>query len=138
MPWWEGAEVRRDGGCLVVVETLAQALNEAVELPARRTSAPLRMPITGTFKIKGVGDVVTGRITQGGLKLGEEVTIAPSMGSRATPAVVKVHSCEMHYEQLDEPKAGDIVGLNLKGLDKANMPRVGEVLTVPRHLPPAV
>merc|ERR1712160_111010 len=59
------------------------------------------MPISGIYKIKGVGDVLAGRVEQGVVKPGEEVDFA---------------------------NPGDNVGLNIKGLDKQNMPRSGDVM----------
>merc|ERR550534_3368192 len=48
--------------------TLLDALNNVVHVPKRPTKKPLRMPVSGVYKIKGVGDVITGRIEQGTLK----------------------------------------------------------------------
>merc|ERR1712151_801367 len=46
----------------------------------------------------------------------------------------KVFSCEMHHRPLASPQAGDIVGLNVKGLDKADMPKVGDVMMLHKRL----
>ena len=83
------------------------------------------MPVSGCFKIKGVGDVITGRVEQGLVKPGQEVRFTPS------GAVGKVFSVEMHHKNVDQAGPGDNVGLNVKGLDKVNMPKVGDVMFVP-------
>lgn len=125
MPWWSGALVGLPGQRRTVV-TLAAALNEA-SLPKRQPGLPLRVPVTGIFKIRGVGDVVTGRIAQGSPKVGDEVAFLPSHTAR-NPCVGRINSCEMHHTGLESPTAGDIVGFNIKGLPKANMPHVGDVM----------
>mmetsp|Transcript_144177 Transcript_144177/g.251273 ORF Transcript_144177/g.251273 Transcript_144177/m.251273 type:complete len:1485 (-) Transcript_144177:76-4530(-) len=122
MPWWKGCTVQVGAGGSCTVNTLADALNEAVVAPKQVVDAQLRMPITGVLKIKGVGYVVTGRITQGKVALGEELTWNTSSSKG------KVNSCEMHHSEHNNPQAGDIIGLNLKGLPKDSMPRVGDVL----------
>merc|ERR1719273_413861 len=54
-------------------KTLLDALNNVVHVPKRPTKKPLRMPVSGVYKIKGVGDVITGRVEQGTLKPGPNV-----------------------------------------------------------------
>jgi len=93
------------------------------------------MPITGVFKIKGVGDVVTGRIAQGVIHSGEQVTFGTDEGSLCT---AKVFSCEMHHRRIEQPQAGDIIGINLKGLNRAKMPAAGDVLFLRSHAPKSV
>merc|ERR1719165_61068 len=93
----------------------------------RPTSAPMRMPISGIYKIKGVGDVLAGRVEQGIVKPGEEVVFLPTHTS-SNPCVGKVFTVEMHHKRMDEAMSGDNVGLNIKGLDKQNMPRGGDVM----------
>lgn len=135
MPWWTGTTVTASGQT-VVVTTLGTALNETVQLPERRSREPFRMPVTGVFKIRGVGDVLTGRIAQGSIAVGDSVGFAPVDQKKVSSG--KVHSCEMHHCCHASPQAGDIVGLNVKGLDKSNMPRVGDVIVVPAQSPPRV
>ena len=78
-------------------------------------------------QIKGVGDVITGRVEQGIVKPGEEVLFLPTH-TAANACTGKVFTCEMHHKRTDEAKAGDNVGLNVKGLNKDNMPRTGDVM----------
>lgn len=84
-----------------------------------------RIPINGIYKIKGVGDVITGRIEQGTLNAGDIVRVA----TRGVENL-KVFSIEMHHKTLPSAKPGDNVGMNIQGLDKMNMPKVGDVISL--------
>jgi len=127
MPWWTGVDVTAPNGEKVHVHTLLDALNNFVMLPERKTNAPMRVPISGTYKIKGVGDVLAGRVEQGILKPGDEVVFLPTHTS-ANPCVGKVFTVEMHHKRVERAHPGDNVGMNIKGLDKNNMPRTGDVM----------
>merc|ERR1719440_1339920 len=85
------------------------------------------MPISGIYKIKGVGDVLAGRVEQGVVKPGEEVIFLPTH-TLSNPCTGKVFTVEMHHQRADFANPGDNVGLNIKGLDKNNMPRSGDVM----------
>lgn len=87
----------------------------------------MRMPISGIYKIKGVGDVLAGRVEQGIVKPGEEVVFLPTH-TASNPCTGKVFTVEMHHQRVDFASPGDNVGLNIKGLDKNNMPRSGDVM----------
>jgi len=82
------------------------------------------MPVSGVYKIKGVGDVITGRIEQGTMKPGCTVGFAP------TGVEGKLFSIEMHHKSVQKAGPGDNVGINVKGLPKENMPKVGDVAYV--------
>ncbi len=71
MTWWSGVDVVAMSGKKVHVHTLLDALNDMAEVPERKTDAPMRVPISGAYKIKGVGDVLAGRVEQGLVKPGE-------------------------------------------------------------------
>merc|ERR1712194_730458 len=87
----------------------------------------MRMPVSGIYKIKGVGDVLAGRVEQGIVKPNEEVVFMPThMAANACEG--KVFTIEMHHTRHETAKPGDNVGLNIKGLVKQNMPRVGDVM----------
>ncbi len=64
MAWWKGQDVLV-GKDTVHVDCLYDALEKMVRMPERKTNAPLRLPISGAYKIKGVGDVLAGRVEQG-------------------------------------------------------------------------
>merc|ERR1719454_2180999 len=95
--------------------------------PGRNETAPMRMPVSGIYKIKGVGDVLAGRVEQGLVKPNEEVMFMPTH-TTANPCVGKVFTVEMHHKKIDEAKPGDNVGMNVKNLDKNNMPHSGDVM----------
>merc|ERR1711902_135019 len=88
----------------------------------RDMKKPFRMPVSGVYKIKGVGDVITGRLEQGVLKPNEVVSFAPS-GIEG-----KAFTIEMHHKNVDMAHVGDNVGVNVKGLPKENLPKVGDVM----------
>jgi len=126
MPWWSGVEVEASGE-KIMVKVLYDFLDKVCRVPERPTSAPMRMPISGIYKIKGVGDVLAGRVEQGLVKPGEEVIFLPTH-TASNPCTGKVFTVEMHHQRVDFAGPGDNVGLNIKGLDKNNMPRSGDVM----------
>jgi len=126
MTWWKGVEVNV-GKEKVKVVTLLDCLEKMVKPPPRPNDGLLRVPVSGILNIKGVGDVVTGRIEQGTLTPGTEVVFAPTH-SASNACGGKVFSMEMHHSKLDKAVAGDNIGINMKGLDKNNMPRVGDIM----------
>merc|ERR1711936_418586 len=121
--WYTGFKVKPKKK-EVTGKTLLDALNNVVHVPKRPTKKPLRMPVSGVYKIKGVGDVITGRVEQGTLKPGPNVVFAP------TGVSGKCFSIEMHHKTVDKAGPGDNVGVNVKGLPKENMPKVGDVMSV--------
>merc|ERR1712139_490119 len=126
MSWWSGMDVMSESGQMYV-NTLYDVPNDMCRVPERPTSAPMRMPISGIYKIKGVGDVLAGRVEQGVVKPGEEVLFLPTH-TGSNPCGGKVFTVEMHHTRADFANPGDNVGLNIKGLDKQNMPRGGDVM----------
>jgi elongation factor 1-alpha len=126
MPWWKGADVKSQKKP-VHVDCLLDALEKMVKPPKRAAKKPLRMPVSGVYKIKGVGDVITGRVEQGVVKPGDETIFLPTH-TTSKPCAGKIFSVEMHHKNQPEAGPGDNVGLNVKGLVKENMPRVGDVM----------
>jgi elongation factor 1-alpha len=127
MPWWKGADIKISKTKTIHVDTLLDALNDMVNTPERPKDQPLRMPVNGVYKIKGVGDVITGRVEQGFVEPGNETVFLPTHTS-SKPCGGKVFTVEMHHKSVPNAGPGDNVGLNMKGLDKINMPRVGDVM----------
>ncbi|KAL4443320.1 hypothetical protein ABPG75_011057 [Micractinium tetrahymenae] len=127
MAWWSGADVIATDGQKVHIDTLLEGLNNFVQVPERKTDAPLRLPISGIYKIKGVGDVLAGRVEQGIVKPGDEVIFMPTH-TAANKCEGKVFTVEMHHKRVEKAGPGDNVGMNIKGLDKGNMPRTGDVM----------
>jgi elongation factor 1-alpha len=123
MPWYKGWKVPISKTDSVEGYTLYDALEKMVRPPKRNLSGPVRAPVNGIYKIKGVGDIITARIEQGVLKKDDIVGFAPRKINGC-----KVFSIEMHHKQWDEARPGDNVGLSIKGLDKKSMPKAGDVI----------
>jgi len=126
MTWWKGQDVKV-GSESMHLDTLYDCLNQMCRVPPRPVDAAMRLPISGIYKIKGVGDVLAGRVEQGVVKPNEEVVFLPTHTS-ANPCVGKVFTVEMHHKKIDEAKPGDNIGMNVKNLDKNNMPHSGDVM----------
>jgi elongation factor 1-alpha len=129
MTWWNGVDVEKLDGSKVHVNTVLDILENQIQIPPRVTTAAMRVPVSGIYKIKGVGDVVTGRVEQGVVKPGDEVVFLPTHAP-STPCTGKIFTVEMHHKSVPQAQAGDNVGLNVKGLVKENMPRVGDVMVL--------
>jgi len=130
MPWWNGAENiihPVSGDKCDTLTTLYECLDKMCTVPQRNTDAAMRLPISGIYKIKGVGDVLAGRVEQGIVKPNEEVIFLPTH-TTGTPCEGKVFTVEMHHKKVDCANPGDNVGMNIKGLNKSNMPRSGDVM----------
>jgi len=127
MAWWEGQTVTNLKGVEMKVVTLADVLEKFVVLPERADDKIFRMPVSGVYKIKGVGDVITGRVEQGSVKPGDEVKFLPTNTS-SKACTGKIFSVEMHHKSVESAGTGDNVGLNVKNLAKENMPRAGDVM----------
>jgi len=123
MPWYKGFEVKIKKE-KVKGHTLVDALEKVVKPPKRNDKKAFRMPVSGVYKIKGVGDVVTGRVEQGKITAGVNVRFYP------TGCTGNIFSIEMHHKQVDTAHCGDNVGLNVKKLNKDNMPHTGDVMAI--------
>jgi len=105
---------------------LMKAVDEYIPLPERPIDQPFLMPIEDVFNIQGRGTVVTGRVERGILKRMEDVEI---IGFRDTKKTT-VTDIEMFRKLLDEARAGDNVGLLMRGIGKDDVER-GQVLAKP-------
>src|SRR5674476_1071442 len=113
------------------VEDLMDAVDNYIPMPERVIDKPFIMPIEDIFSIQGRGTVVTGRIERGICKVGEEMEI---VGFRDTRKTV-VTGVEMVKKLVDEGRAGDNVGLLLRGVEKDNVER-GQVIAKPGSITP--
>merc|ERR1712225_42257 len=127
MDWWKGQNVKISKEKSMLVTTLKEALNDFVQPAKRDPEKAMRLPISGVYEIKGVGDVLTGRVEQGEVKPGEEVMFLPTH-TQVNPCTGKVFTVEMHHKRVEAGMSGDNVGMNVKNLKKENMPRVGDVM----------
>jgi elongation factor Tu len=110
---------------------LMDALDKYVPEPVRDIDKPFLMPIEDVFSISGRGTVVTGRVERGIVKVGEEMEI---VGFRPTFKRV-VTGVEMFRKLLDEGRAGDNIGLLLRGTEKTDVER-GQVVAKPGSITP--
>lgn len=110
---------------------LVDALDNYIPTPKRETDKPFLMPIEDVFSIEGRGTVVTGKIEQGIIKVGEEIEI---IGLKDTVKTT-VTGVEMFNKQLQEGMAGDNAGILLRGVKKDDITR-GQVLAKPGSVKP--
>ena len=113
-----------------IMELMA-AVDDYVAEPERDTDKPFLMSIEDVFSITGRGTVVTGKVEQGILKVNEEVEI---VGIKATKKTVAT-GIEMFRKLLDEARAGDNVGVLIRGIGKDDVER-GQVLAKPGSITP--
>ena len=111
---------------------LMSAVDTAIPEPERDIAKPFLMPIEDVFTITGRGTVVTGRVEQGELKLGEEIEI---VGIQSNTRKTVVTGIEMFRKMLDEAQAGDNAGILLRGVKKDDVQR-GQVLARPGSVTP--
>jgi elongation factor Tu len=110
---------------------LMKAVDEHIPQPSRPVDQPFLMPVEDVFSISGRGTVVTGRIEQGQVKVGEEIEI---LGIR-DPQKTTCTGVEMFRKLLDSGEAGDNVGVLLRGTKREEVER-GQVLAKPGSIKP--
>jgi elongation factor Tu len=113
------------------IRALLKAVDEYIPQPKRALDKPFLMPVEDVFSISGRGTVVTGRIEQGIVKVGEEIEI---VGIRDTQKTI-VTGVEMFRKLLDSGEAGDNIGALLRGTKREDVER-GQVLCAPGSIKP--
>jgi len=113
------------------IQQLLDALDSYIPEPERPIDKPFLMPIEDVFTISGRGTVVTGRVERGIIKVGDEVEIVGLRETRKTVAT----GVEMFRKILDEGRAGDNIGVLLRGIGKDEVER-GMVLAKPGSITP--
>jgi len=113
------------------IQELVDAVDAHIPEPVRDIDKPFLMPIEDVFSISGRGTVVTGRAERGIIKLQEEVDI---VGFRPTTKTV-ITGIEMFRKLLDEGRAGDNIGLLLRGIKRDDVER-GQVIAKPGSITP--
>jgi len=113
------------------IHELMEAIDSYVPTPERPVDKPFLMPIEDVFSISGRGTVVTGRVERGVVKVGEEVEIVGLGETKKTVAT----GVEMFRKLLDEGRAGDNIGVLLRGTGKDEVER-GQVLAKPGSITP--
>jgi elongation factor Tu len=110
---------------------LFEALDTYIPEPVRAIDKPFQMPIEDVFSISGRGTVATGRVERGIVKVGDTVEV---VGIKATTSTV-VTGVEMFRKLLDEGRAGDNIGVLLRGVKREDIER-GQVLAKPGSITP--
>ena len=110
---------------------LMKACDDSIPEPVRDIDKPFLMPVEDVFSIKGRGTVATGRVERGIVKVSEEVE---RVGFEETRKTV-VTGVEMFRKLLDEGRAGDNIGVLLRGVAKDEIYR-GQVLAAPKSINP--
>jgi elongation factor Tu len=113
------------------VQKLVETLDEYIPDPERAIDQPFLMPIEDVFSISGRGTVVTGRIERGIVKVGEEIQIVGVKDTTSTTCT----GVEMFRKLLDEGRAGENVGVLLRGTKRDDVER-GQVLAKPGSIKP--
>ena len=116
MPWYKGPSL---------VPTL-----DKLNVPAKPTDKPLRIPIQDVYSITGVGTVPVGRVETGIMKPNQKISFQPA------DKIGEVKSIEMHHENIEQAEPGDNVGFNVRGVDKKDIRR--EDVAGPAENPPTV
>ncbi len=113
------------------IEELVKAIDEKIPTPKRDVDKPFLMPVEDVFSISGRGTVATGRVEQGIIKANDKVQLVGLGDTFETTAV----SLEMFNKTLDEARAGENVGVLLRGIEKDKIKR-GMVLCAPGSVTP--
>lgn len=113
------------------INKLLDALDNDIPEPQRDIDKPFLMSVEDVFSITGRGTVATGRIERGTIKVGDEVEIVGLGETKKTTCT----GVEMFRKLLDEGRAGDNVGLLLRGIEKSDVER-GQVIAKPKSITP--
>ena len=113
------------------IRNLMAALDDFIPEPERPVDAPFLMPIEDVFSISGRGTVVTGRVDRGIIHVSDEVEIVGIRETRKTTCT----GVEMFRKLLDEGRAGENIGVLLRGTKRDEVER-GQVLAVPGSITP--
>ncbi len=114
------------------INELLDAIDSAIPEPKREIDKDFLMPVEDVFSIKGRGTVVTGRVERGIVKMGDNIEI---VGLLEEPLKTVCTGVEMFRKILDEGRAGDNIGVLLRGIDKDAVDR-GMVLAKPKSITP--
>jgi elongation factor Tu len=113
------------------VKKLVETLDEYIPEPERALDMPFLMPIEDVFSISGRGTVVTGRVDRGVIKVGDEIEIVGIKDTTKTTCT----GVEMFRKMLDEGRAGENIGVLLRGTKRDEVER-GQVLAKPGSITP--
>ena len=124
-------EGKNDESCKCLDELMV-AVDDYIPVPERDVDKPFLMPVEDVFSIKGRGTVGTGRVDRGVLRVGNEVEI---VGLAKETRKTVCTGVEMFNKTLDEGRAGDNIGVLLRGVEKKDLER-GHVIAAPGSITP--
>lgn len=113
------------------IQELMRTVDEKIPTPAREVDKPFLMPVEDVFSISGRGTVATGRVERGIVKINDKLQIVGLRETRDTVAT----GLEMFNKTLEEARAGENVGILMRGIDKKDIER-GMVLCAPNTCTP--
>jgi elongation factor Tu len=122
----------RDTTWTAAIEELVATMDRAIPDPVRDFASPFLLPIEGVHAIKGIGTIVTGRVSRGVLEVGGAVEAFDRDGE---PRAIVVTGIESFHRELREARAGENVGLRLRDVKRDELVR-GQVLTAPGSIAP--
>lgn len=122
-PWYKGWTANRSPKEKVSGFTLLDAMNEYIVPPKRAPDAPLRLPISNVYNIKGVGQIIAGTIEQGTIRPGDVVGIVPR-GLKGK----KIFSIEQHHKMLESAGPGNSVGMSIRGITREEHVSGGDII----------
>jgi len=122
----------KDAEAVKCIEELMEAVDSYIPEPPREIDKPFLMPVEDVFSIKGRGTVATGRVERGIVKVGDTIEL---VGLTDEPTKTTATGVEMFNKTLDEGRAGDNVGILMRGIDKDAVQR-GQVLAAPKSITP--
>jgi elongation factor Tu len=123
-------DMDKEFGAKCIVE-LFEEIEKFIPVPERELDKSFLMPVEDVFSIKGRGTVVTGKIEQGVINVGDEIEVVGIKDSTKTTCT----GVEMFHKQLERGEAGDNAGLLLRGVERDDIER-GQVLAKPGSITP--
>ncbi|NVB83235.1 MAG: elongation factor Tu [Kofleriaceae bacterium] len=123
---------RVDDPWVATIEELVATMDRTIPDPARDFTSPFLMPVESVLTITGIGTVVTGRVSRGTVKVGDTLELIGRTDERRPFVITGIES--FHREQT-EARAGENVGLRVRGLAKGDVAR-GQVLAAPGSIQP--
>jgi len=121
--WYKGWTANRTPKQKVTGYSIVDALNNFITPPKRLPDAPLRLPVSNIYNIRGVGQIICGTVEQGTLRPGDVVGFVP-----CNLKGKKIFQIEQHKKQLEEAGPGNSVGLSIKGIAKDEKVSPGDII----------
>jgi len=122
-PWYKGWTANLKPKVKITGFTIVDALNDFITPPQREPDAPLRLPISNIYNIKGVGMIIAGTVEQGTARPGDVIGIVPSNLKGK-----KIFSIEQHKKVLEAAGPGNSVGMSVKGIAKDEKVNPGDII----------